>query len=312
MFANQVEYHPYLAQPVLLAQAREHDLLLEAYSPFAHGKLLGDPLLTEIGEAHDKSAGSGRAALAARPAAGRHPAQGIEPRARRAQNLDVFDFELSDDRARALSPAWKRGLRTGEPFVSPRNGTEPARVFVIRAQKKGLKRAGERCPMTRSACSTSPTPALIHLVPTPVAPTSTSRSRARRFIRLDGELLPRPGAPRSLTPQDTEHAVFQMLADKDKLQEFAEDREVDFAYAIEGVGRFRVNAFRQRGSLIVCRATLLDPHDRRAAASAAGHPRPCRGGARHRPRDRHHRLGQVDDARRDDRPHELEPRRVTS
>src|SRR3712207_8474904 len=52
------------------------------------------------------------------------------------------------------------------------------------------------------------------------------------LTRLDGELVPIPGYER-LTPQDTEHAVFQMLTDKDKLQEFAEQREVDFAYAIE-------------------------------------------------------------------------------
>jgi len=74
------------------------------------------------------------------------------------------------------------------------------------------------------------------------------------LVRLDGELVPIPGYER-LTPQDSEAAVFSMLTDKDKLQEFADEREVDFAYAIESVGRFRVNAFHQRGSIsIVCRA----------------------------------------------------------
>jgi twitching motility protein PilT len=74
------------------------------------------------------------------------------------------------------------------------------------------------------------------------------------LIRLDGELTPIPGSDK-LTPQDTEAALFQMLVAKDKLEEFAEEREVDFAYAIEGTGRFRVNAFHQRGAVsIVCRA----------------------------------------------------------
>jgi twitching motility protein PilT len=74
------------------------------------------------------------------------------------------------------------------------------------------------------------------------------------LTRLDGELVPIPGFE-VLTPQDTEHAVFQMLTDKDKLQEFSDEREVDFAYSIEGTGRFRVNAFHQRGAVsIVCRA----------------------------------------------------------
>jgi twitching motility protein PilT len=74
------------------------------------------------------------------------------------------------------------------------------------------------------------------------------------LCRIDGDLVAIPGvAP--LTPQDTEHAVFTMLHDKDKLQEFATDREVDFAYAIDGTGRFRVNAFHQRGAVsIVCRS----------------------------------------------------------
>ena len=74
------------------------------------------------------------------------------------------------------------------------------------------------------------------------------------LCRIDGDLVPVPGIER-LTPQDTEHAVVTMLQDKAKLQEFAEEREVDFAYAIDGTGRFRVNAFHQRGAVsIVCRS----------------------------------------------------------
>jgi twitching motility protein PilT len=46
-----------------------------------------------------------------------------------------------------------------------------------------------------------------------------------------------------------------MLPDSGKLAEFEADNEVDFAYAIDGLARFRVNAFRQRGSVsIVARA----------------------------------------------------------
>jgi twitching motility protein PilT len=74
------------------------------------------------------------------------------------------------------------------------------------------------------------------------------------LTRLDGDLVAIPGFD-VLTPQDTEHAVFTMLSDKDKLQEFADEREVDFAYGLDGTGRFRVNAFHQRGAIsLVCRA----------------------------------------------------------
>ena len=69
-------------------------------------------------------------------------------------------------------------------------------------------------------------------------------------IRVDGEMRPIDGlAP--LTPEDTERAVREMLHDPDKLHEFSEEGEVDFAYSIPGVARFRCNAFRQRGSVSV-------------------------------------------------------------
>src|SRR3954465_9998538 len=59
----------------------------------------------------------------------------------------------------------------------------------------------------------------------------------------------------ALTPDDTNGALRHMLQDPVKLDEFDKEGEVDFAYAIKGLARFRVNAFRQRGSTsIVCRA----------------------------------------------------------
>lgn len=51
-----------------------------------------------------------------------------------------------------------------------------------------------------------------------------------------------------LTAEDTERIVFSMLTEElwARLQEW---REVDFSYAIEGISRFRVNAFYQQGEL---------------------------------------------------------------
>ena len=117
VFANQVEYHPYLAQPRLIAQAREHDLLLEAYSPFAHGKLLDDPVLREIGEGHGKSVGQvalrwllDQPNVCVLPKASSHD--------RRAQNLDVFDFALTDEE-RGRIDGLERGMRTANPSFAP-------------------------------------------------------------------------------------------------------------------------------------------------------------------------------------------------
>ena len=42
-----------------------------------------------------------------------------------------------------------------------------------------------------------------------------------------------------------------MLVDPEKVAEFQAENEVDFSYSVEGLGRFRVNAFLQRGSISV-------------------------------------------------------------
>jgi twitching motility protein PilT len=75
---------------------------------------------------------------------------------------------------------------------------------------------------------------------------------SRPLIRVDGLLKPIEGLP-EMTAEDTEAAIRHILDDPVKLEEFVEDHEVDFSYAIEGVARFRVNAFRQRGwaSLVI-------------------------------------------------------------
>jgi twitching motility protein PilT len=52
-------------------------------------------------------------------------------------------------------------------------------------------------------------------------------------------------------PEDTERVLKEMLVDPDKLAAFDDQNEVDFAYAVEGLERFRVNAFRQRGSVSI-------------------------------------------------------------
>jgi twitching motility protein PilT len=77
---------------------------------------------------------------------------------------------------------------------------------------------------------------------------------SRPLIRTHGTLEPMPESE-PLTPGDTERVFREMLTDEFKLNEFAEENEVDFSYAVPGFARFRVNAFRQRGAIsIVCRA----------------------------------------------------------
>jgi twitching motility protein PilT len=67
------------------------------------------------------------------------------------------------------------------------------------------------------------------------------------LIRVNGSLRPVPSTA-ELHPDDTEGFVTALLDDPTKLREFADHGEVDFSYAIPGLARFRINAFRQRGS----------------------------------------------------------------
>ncbi|MDP9399696.1 MAG: aldo/keto reductase [Actinomycetota bacterium] len=117
VLADQVEFHPYLGQPALLRLARERDLMLTAYSPFAHGKVHDDPVLREVGEAHGKTPGQvalrwllDQPRVSAIPKASSH--------ARRAENLDVFGFALSEEE-RSRVAHLERGGREFDPSWAP-------------------------------------------------------------------------------------------------------------------------------------------------------------------------------------------------
>ncbi|MDQ1700006.1 MAG: twitching motility protein PilT [Frankiaceae bacterium] len=68
------------------------------------------------------------------------------------------------------------------------------------------------------------------------------------LARIDGELLQlNPGDPK-LMPPDTERMARSLMPEY-RIKEFENEQEADFAYAVPGLGRFRVNAFKQRGSI---------------------------------------------------------------
>jgi twitching motility protein PilT len=81
---------------------------------------------------------------------------------------------------------------------------------------------------------------------------------SRPLIRLRGELTPIEDTD-PLSPADTERVLREMLTASERLAEFARDGEIDFSYTVRGLARFRVNAFRQRGSIsIACRVVPFD------------------------------------------------------
>jgi len=66
-------------------------------------------------------------------------------------------------------------------------------------------------------------------------------------VRDKGRLLPMEGYP-ELTGQDTREVVYSILND-DQRKRFENNKQLDFAYAVPNVARFRVNCYFQRGAV---------------------------------------------------------------
>jgi twitching motility protein PilT len=74
------------------------------------------------------------------------------------------------------------------------------------------------------------------------------------LYRVNGDLTLDSSAA-ALSREETEDALRTLLSDETKLEEFAQEHEVDFSFEIPDVARFRINAFQQRGlTSLVCRA----------------------------------------------------------
>ena len=67
------------------------------------------------------------------------------------------------------------------------------------------------------------------------------------YLRIDGQLAPLSDIPR-LNAEDMLNMAFSMMSNRQK-QKFKETAELDMAYGVAGLGRFRVNVFQQRGNL---------------------------------------------------------------
>ena len=65
-------------------------------------------------------------------------------------------------------------------------------------------------------------------------------------LRINGTLVTQEDSP-PLTAQDVEHAFEQVTSQEHRIA-FLRDRELDFAYSIPGLARFRVNVMQQRGT----------------------------------------------------------------
>jgi 2,5-diketo-D-gluconate reductase A len=98
---NQIEVHPYFANDTLRAYGIDHSILTEAWSPIAQGAVLGDPVIGAIAERLGKSP--------AQVTLRWHIERGdiVFPKSvtpeRIKENLEIFDFELSDEDIDAIT-----------------------------------------------------------------------------------------------------------------------------------------------------------------------------------------------------------------
>ncbi len=124
---NQIECHPYFQQRDVEYFGTEHGIVAQAWSPIGgitfyrdgnHSSTLDDPVIGEIAAAHERSAAQVMLRW------GLQHGRSVIPKStkphRIAENIDVFDFELSADEMAAID-----ALDTGR-----RGGPEPEAVTL--------------------------------------------------------------------------------------------------------------------------------------------------------------------------------------
>jgi 2,5-diketo-D-gluconate reductase B len=118
LVCNQVEYHPFLDQDMVIAACRQLGMAVVAYSPIARGSAKGNDVLEKIGKTHGKSAAQvclrwiTQQGIAAIPRTGK-----VE---RLEENFSIFDLELSDTEMKEIAGLARRGGRIVDWTWSPK------------------------------------------------------------------------------------------------------------------------------------------------------------------------------------------------
>ena len=116
LFLNQFEYHAYIDQSKVIEACKKHDLLMTCYVPLGRGKVLQDPILKEIGETYNKSiAQVGLRWLIHQDRTIIIP--GARAKNRIDENMNIFDFELSNDEMNKISKLRSNNYRAVNPEI---------------------------------------------------------------------------------------------------------------------------------------------------------------------------------------------------
>ncbi|WP_296666134.1 aldo/keto reductase [Demequina sp.] len=127
---NQVETHPFFQRAADQAVMREHGVQIESWGPFAEGRngLFTDPELLKIGAAHGKSVAQVVLRWLIQRGVVAIP-KSVRPD-RMAENLDVFDFSLSDQEMATIA-----AMDTGESLFFDHRTAEAAMYLAGRHRR---------------------------------------------------------------------------------------------------------------------------------------------------------------------------------
>lgn len=99
---NQIQLDPYHLRDDVVALHNAHGIVTETWSPLGRGgEMLADPAITAVAERHGRT--PAQVVLRWQTQSGYVPAPKSSDPTRQAQNLNVFDFELSADEMAALN-----------------------------------------------------------------------------------------------------------------------------------------------------------------------------------------------------------------
>ncbi len=114
---NQIEFHPGYYQPELVRWCKEHDILVQAWSPLGCGTVLADPTLAKIAAKHGKTVA--QVCLRFALQSGVLPLSKSVHEDRMISNTQLFDFELTAEDMTAIMTMPPIGYSNFHPTEAP-------------------------------------------------------------------------------------------------------------------------------------------------------------------------------------------------
>ena len=117
LVCNQIEAHPFINQDKVVAACKKRGMAVVAYVPIARGKVPGAEVLERIGKSHGKTAA--QVSLRYLIERGLIPIPRTANPAHLKENLEVFDFKLSDAEMAELKALNATNMRVVNPPHAP-------------------------------------------------------------------------------------------------------------------------------------------------------------------------------------------------